>query len=209
MDTHLLANLLNGALCLISLFITMRSIVLYLQLRSARLFILALSMCTIAITAAADTLSGNSVNIRLNTDWFLYIGQTVSWGYIFLSLFCSSELSQRRLLLWQIVTTVPLLLLLFFASSLPNFPNPTVQAILSGSRCLVCFLIFTRYIFSFIFTKETRFSLLMSAAFLSLSLGYFLILPSLLLPHGETFDQVGDIVRIAGLVVLLVAYLQG
>ncbi len=208
MDPNLLANLLNGLLCIASLSIAVSAFARYIQLRSPRLLILGLSMGTIALTAAADT-AGNITSISLNTDWFLYIGQAVSLGYIFLSLFYRSDSSLRRLLLWQILTTVPLLLLLLLAPVLPDFPNPTIQALLSGSRSLICFLIFGRYAASFVFTKETLFGFLMSAAFLLLSIGYFLILPKILLPHMEIFDQIGDIIRIGGLVMLLMGYLLG
>jgi hypothetical protein len=209
MNLDLLTTLLNGSLCITALVIGVRAVERYLQLRSPRLFILGLSMGTIALTAATDTMSGAITSIHFNTNWFLYIGQTVSLGYIFLSLFCSSDSALRRLLLWQVLSTVPLLLLLLLALALPDFPNPATQVILSGSRSFICFLIFGRYIYSFIFTKETRFGFMMSIAFLLLSIGYFLILPGILFPHMERFDQMGDIIRIGGLVTLLVGYIWG
>ena len=49
----------------------------------------------------------------------------------------------------------------------------------------------------------------MSGAFLLLSIGYFLILPKYFLAHQELLDQLGDVVRILGLIVLLIAYLRG
>ncbi len=209
MDTNLLANLLNGSLCLISLFIAVRAFVRYFQLRSPRLIILVLSMSMIALTAAADIVGENVAGMKLNTNWFLYIGQTVSFGYIFLSLFCRSDRSLRHLLLWQIIMSVPLLSLLVLSPIMPAFPDLTSQAILSGSRGLICFLIFSRYLSSFLTTKQTFFGLLMSIAFLALSVGYLLILFTLFFAHMDIVDQIGDIIRIGGLVVLLVGYVLG
>jgi hypothetical protein len=209
MNIDILATLLNGSLCITSLAIGVRAFARYLQLHGPRLFILGLAMGTIALTAAADTISGTVTSVYLNTNWFLDIGQAVSLGYIFLSLFCSSDNALRRLLLWQILSTVPLLLLLLLAPALPDFPNPTVRAIVSSTRCIICFLIFGRYIYSFIFTKETRFGFLMSVAFLLLSIGYFLILPKILFAHMDMLDQMGDVIRIAGLAILLIGYIRG
>lgn len=209
MNIDILATLLNGSLCITSLAIGVRAFARYLQLHGPRLFILGLAMGTIALTAAADTISGTVTSVYLNTNWFLDIGQAVSLGYIFLSLFCSSDNALRRLLLWQILSTVPLLLLLLLAPALPDFPNPTVRAIVSSTRCIICFLIFGRYIYSFIFTKETRFSFLMSVSFLLLSIGYFLILPKILFAHMDILDQMGDVIRIAGLAILLIGYIRG
>lgn len=209
MNIDLLATLLNGSLCITSLAIGVRSFARYLELRGPRLFILGLAMGIIALTAAADTMSSTITSIQINTDWFLDIGQAVSLGYIFLSLFYSSDSALRRLLLWQILSTAPLLLLLLLAPALPDFPNPTIHVILSSARCIICFLIFGRYIYSFIFIKETQFGFLMSIAFLLLSIGYFMILPKILFAHMDMLDQMGDVIRIAGLAILLVGYIRG
>lgn len=209
MDANLLTLLLNGSLFLVFMSIAVRAFVLYMQLRSPRLCILGLSMCTIALTAAADTASGDITSILLNTDWFLYIGQAVSLGYLFLSLFCRSDMTLRRLFRWQMLASVPVLLLLLAAPVLPAMPNVTVKLILSGSRFLICFLIFSYYAVSFIAIKETLFGFLMSVAFFLLTIGYFLILPGMLFAHMEILDQTGDIIRIAGVVTLLMGYLLG
>ncbi len=55
---------------------------------------------------------------------------------------------------------------------------------------------------------ESRFSLLMSGAFLFLSFGYWMAIPKYFGPGMEQLDQMGDIVRIIGLVLLLTALSQ-
>jgi len=165
-------------------------------------------MAIIACTAAADFVSGIVTSISLRTDWFLFLGQTVSFLFIFLSLLSSSEQFLRRLVYLQVISSALLLVLLLLAPILPDFPDIATQALLSGSRSVVCFLIFSYYTSAFL-SKETRFSLLMGGAFLLLSIGYCLILPKYFLAHQEFYDQLGDGIRILGLIGILVAYISG
>jgi hypothetical protein len=69
-------------------------------------------------------------------------------------------------------------------------------------------LIFGYYTEAFA-SKGTRFSLLMSLAFVLLSIGYSLILPKYLFANQGGLDQIGDGIRILGLLILLSAYLKG
>ena len=206
MDPNITASILNVLLAVAFLFIALRAFVLYTQLRSPRLFILGLSMTVIALTSGADFASGVVTNIHLNTDWFLYVGQFVSFTFIFLSLVFCSTLSLRRLIYWHILATGMVLLLLILAPVLPGFPNTLTQFILSFARFMICFMLFSYYISSLV-SKGTRFGILISAAFLLLSIGYCLILPKLLVSHVEFLDQIGDITRIVGIIVLLSAYM--
>ncbi|TMD69665.1 MAG: hypothetical protein E6I91_01525 [Chloroflexi bacterium] len=207
MDQNLIANSLSLTLFVVSLFIALRAFYLYVQSHSHRLFILGLSMSVIALTAAAGFLGDNLTSITLNVDWFNYIGQTVSFLFILLSFVRSSDDYLRRLISWQIIASILLMLLLLMAPILPaEFPDPAVtKSLLSGSRGLICFMIFFYYVSSFM-TRETLFSLLMSAAFLLLSFGYFTIVPKYFYPN-DTLDHVGDIMRICGLLALLIVVL--
>ncbi len=83
MDPLLIANTLSITLFLVALFIAIRAFFLYFQTRSRRVFILALSMGVISLTAAAGFLGDNVTTISLNVDWFNYMGQRSV-----LSLFC-------------------------------------------------------------------------------------------------------------------------
>src|SRR5947209_3899926 len=201
-----IANLLSITLFIISLFISVRAFYLYVRSRSRRLFILGLSMAVISFTAAAGYV-GDNILTNINVDWFNYIGQTVSFLFILLSFVRSSDEYLRRLISWQIIASILLMLLLLMAPILPaEFPDPAVtKSLLSGSRGLICFMIFFYYVSSFM-TRETLFSLLMSAAFLLLSFGYFTIVPKYFYPN-DTLDHVGDIMRICGLLALLIVVL--
>jgi hypothetical protein len=195
-------------LAAVCLSISLRALFLYSQLRSPRLFILGLAMGLVALAAAADFASGFMTSIPFNIDWFLFLGQAISFGFIFLSLLRSSDHYLRHLILWQIISTSLVLFLLFLAPVLPDFPSTTIRVLLSGSRAVGCFLIFGYYASAFV-SKETRFSLMISASFLLLSIGYALILPHYLLPHQEGLDYLGDGMRIVGLMILMAAYVKG
>ena len=209
MDSNLVPNILSLTLFFVALFISVRALYLYVQSRTRRLFILGLSMGVIALTAIAGFAGDNVTSVNLNVDWFNYIGQSVSFLVILLSFFSSSDDYLRSLMRWHILASVLLLILLLFATVLPDFPNPAVtKTVLSGSRGLMCAVIFFCYVSAFM-TKETRFSFLMSAAFLLLGTGYFIIIPKYSSSIFESLDPIGDITRIMGLVTLLVAVLLG
>jgi len=207
MDENFVANSLSLTLFVVSLFISLRAFYLYTRSRSRRLFILSLSMGMISLTAVAGYAGDNITSISLNVDWFNYIGQTVSYLFILLSFFSESDSYLRSLIRWQIAVSALLLILLFLPPVLPpEFPDPAItKSILSGSRGLICFIIFLYYVNVFM-DKETRFSLLMSAAFLLLCIGYSIIIPKYTTPN-DVLDRSGDIMRIAGLVFLLFAVL--
>lgn len=208
MSANLIPNLLAIVLFFCSLFIALRAFYIYNQGRNSRLFILGLSMGMIALTAAADFVSGNVTNVTMNTDWFLFIGQSVSLLFILLSLLRSSDSYLRGLMLWQVCISALLLGLLLFSPALPAFPNIGIEATLSGLRSFICFGIFFCYVAAFL-KKETRFSLLMGLSFLLLALGYLIIFQKYLVSNEGFFDNLGDITRMVGLIILLVAILVG
>lgn len=208
MDPNTIANTLSLTLFAVSLFVSLRSFYLYMRSRTPRLLILGVSMIVIALTAAAGFAGDNITTISLNVDWFNYIGQTVSFLFILLSLYRSDDGYLRPLSFWHIAVSLLLILLLLTAPILPDFPNPAItKSLLSGSRGVMCFIIFLAYMTSFM-TKATRFSLLMTGAFLLISFGYLTIIPKYFQPS-DVLDHAGDILRITGTLTLLVAVVVG
>jgi len=207
MDPNFVPNLLSLTLFFVSLFISLRAFYLYTRARSRRLGILAIAMGIISLTAIAGFAGDNITSISLNVDWFNYIGQTVSFGFILLSFFGSSETYLYNLMRWQIAVSILLLGLMALSPVLPpEFPSPAVtKSLLSGSRGLICHIIFYYYVVSFM-KNETRFSLLMGLAFLALSFGYWIILPKYITPN-DALDRTGDIMRVCGLIFLFLAVL--
>jgi hypothetical protein len=151
MDSNLIANLLSLTLFTVSLVIVVRSFYLYSRSPSHRLLIMGVSMTIIALTALAGFAGDNITSISLNVDWFNYIGQTVSFVFIILSLWRNSDHYLRRLARWHIIASSLLLILLLLAPVLPpDFPDPTVtKSLLSGSRGVISLIICITYISSF------------------------------------------------------------
>lgn len=208
MISSMIPIVLSIVLGIITAFIAGRSFYLYARIRSPRLFVLGLAMAIIALTGLADLASSLITSVTLHTDWFLYIGQGVSFLFIFLSLLNSEEGYQQGLMRWHIIMSVLALLLLFTAPFLPNFPNTTVQIALSSTRCILCFPIFFSYIAAFM-SKQTRFSLLMAVAFLLLSFGYLIIILQYVVTPSASFDNLGDVIRMVGLIALFAAVIKG
>jgi hypothetical protein len=207
-NENLIPNLLAVLLFTVALFISIRAIYLYMQARNPRLFILGVSMGMISLTAAADFISGNITGVNLNTDWFLYLGQAASLLFILLSLVNNDDDYFQRLMRLQVLTSALLIGLLLLSPTLPAFSNVAVKSILSGSRSVLCLGIFYFYTTAFM-KKLTRFSLLMSISFALLAFGYLMIVQQYFLSTGSQFDNLGDIIRMVGLVTLLVAILGG
>lgn len=205
---NLIPNLLAVLLFIIALFISIRAIYLYTQAHNPRLFILGVSMGMISLTAAADFISTNITGVTLNTDWFLYLGQAASFLFILLSLINNDDDYFQRLMRLQVLISALLIGLLLLSPTLPPFTNIAVKAILSGSRSVFCLGIFYFYTSAFM-KKLTRFSLLMSISFALLAFGYLMIVQQYFLSTGNQFDNLGDIIRMAGLVTLLTAILGG
>lgn len=206
LQANLVQNLLAVVLCLISLFVSIRALYIYAQTHSPRLFILGVSMGILALTAAADFYSSNVVNSTLNTDWFLYIGQSVALLFILLSFLNNTDGYFQLLMRLQILAAALLVGLLLLSPTLPGFPHTIVQAILSGLRGVICFGIFFFYISAYM-TKRARFSLLMGIAFLLLAFGYIVLVQQYFAPGATQFDSVGDVIRMLGLISLLAAIL--
>lgn len=206
MDTRLISNLIDVSLCLVALFISVRSFDVYSHFRYRRLFILGLSMVLVSLSAAADFTSSYVKVIPLNTDWFLYISQAVGFLFILLSLVQSSDKHLRVLMHLNILAFPPLIGLLLLSPALPSIPDILIRTLLGGSRCLICLLIFFAY-FSALTTKPTRFNLLMSASFFLLSIGYFMTMEQdfALSLNQHLLGDLGDITDMIGLVALVTA----
>lgn len=200
-------DVLAIVLALVMSAISIRAWAAYIHSGAPLFFILGLAMGLLALTGVADFASSHLTVIQLNTDWFLYIGQAVSFLFIFLSLLKSTEGYQRHLMRWHILISVATLSLLFLSPILPAFPDPTVKIALSSIRGVFCFLIFFRYIALFM-SKATRFGLFMAASFLLLSFGYLIIVMQYTIPMSGLFDNLGDVMRMGGLLLLLVAFGQ-
>jgi hypothetical protein len=201
----LIPHLLDVSLCLVALFIAVRSFDIYVRFHQYRLFILGLSMVLVSISAAADYISSYVTAIPLQTDWFLYIGQSVGFLFILLSLIGSSDSYLRGLMRMYIAVFVFLLILLFLSPVLQPM-DMTTRTILGFSRLIISVLILIAY-FSTYISKPSRFSLLMSISFFFFTANYLMSLQQSFVPifNQYIFRDQGDISGVIGLVVLVAA----
>jgi hypothetical protein len=206
MDTRLISNLIDVSLCLVALFVSVRSFDVYVHFRYQRLFVLGLSMALVSISAAADFTANYVTIITLHTDWFLYIAQTCGFFFIFLSLLKSSN-SFLKLIMTLNVLAVPLLLIVLFLSPfLPGVPSGSLQIVLECMRWLISFMIFFAYFFAFT-SKATLFNRFMVAAFFLISFGNFMSMMQSFAPNlnAHLLSNLGSITDMAGLIALIIA----
>ena len=205
MNTRLIPNLLDVSLCLVALFIAVRSFDIYSRFRQFRLFILGLSMVLVSLSAAADFTSSYVKAITLHTEWFLYIGQSVGFLFILLSLVQSSDKYLRGLMSLNILVFALLLILLLLSPVLPDMDNST-RTLLGFFRFVICTLVFLVY-FSAYTSKPMRFSLFMSTSFFFFTLDYLVTWEQLFASsfNQYLFRDLGDIAGVIGLVVLVAA----
>jgi hypothetical protein len=209
MNSKQITDILLAIQATITLLISVRAFYLYSRTRSDALFSIGLSMGVIALGGICG-LIGDTILVSkyFNTLWFRYVGQTVSYLFIYLASLRSLKQYTTQIKRWHITITVLLLILLFLTPFIPTSTNPTTLAILSGSRSVICFIIFLNYADIFM-SKETRFSFLMSLAFLLISVGIAIYTMKFVVPHSISFDFVGDSIRVVGLVILLIALFVG
>jgi hypothetical protein len=205
MNARLIPNLIDVSLCLVALFIAVRSFDIYSRVRQYRLFILGLSMALVSLSAAADFTSSYVMVIPLHTDWFLYIGQTVGFLFILLSLVRSSDTYLRGLMILNILAFALLLFLLLLSPVLPEI-DITTRTLLGFSRFIICMLILVAY-FSAYASKPTRFSLFMCASFFFFTVDYLMTLQQYFVPtlNQYLFRDPADIAGVIGLVLLVAA----
>jgi hypothetical protein len=201
----LLPHLLDVSLSLVALFIALRSFDIFARYPQYRLFILGLSMVLVSISAAADFISSYITVIKLQTDWFLYIGQSVGFLFILLSLVRSSDSYLRGLMRLNSVAFAFLLILLLLSPVLPPMDMMT-RTIVGFSRFVICMFILIAH-FSTYMGKPSRFSLLMSISFFFFTANYLMSLQQYFAAalSQYIFRDQGDISGVIGLVVLVAA----
>jgi len=163
-------------------------------------------MGTIAIAIFCGYLSKIELGgVTLHVAWIWYAGTSSGLCFLFLNSIVNSNEQMRLLKSWQIIATILFLVLLLLT---PTFPPPDkyTLAFLNLARPFFCALAFCRYVMLYI-SKETRFTLVMSIAFLMLGIGFAMITPQLLDPTLVLIAIIGHILRILGYITLFLAYI--
>lgn len=206
MDAKVISDMVNISLCLVALFIAVRSFDVYFYFRYQRLYILGLSMVLVSLSAATDFVASYVKVIALNTEWFSYTSQAVGFLFILLSLLQSSNTYLKGLIRLNLLVLPFLFVFLLLSPTLPGIPDPAIRALLGVPRCLLCFMIFLSY-FSTFLSKPGHFNRFISLAFFLLGFGYFIIIIQniLLDPTQHYVDNLGNITSVIGLVALIAA----
>jgi hypothetical protein len=202
MDLNIFLLVLSILALAISVYVFYR----YSLTLSDSLFSLGLSMGTISIAIFCGYLNVVHLgDVTLNVGWIWYAGTSSALCFMFLNSIVASSEQLRLLKSWQIIATILFLVLLLLTPTFPPFPNALTPALLNLARPFFCALAFCRYVMLYI-SKETRFCLVMSIAFLALGVGFAMITPQLLDPSLVIVTIVGASLRILGYSTLLFAY---
>lgn len=200
----------NGLLLILSVLCLGISIYVFYKYSltlSDALFSLGLSMGTIAIAIFCGYLGVVQVGgVTLHLAWIWYAGTSIALCFMFLNSVITSSEQLRLLKSWQIIATILFLVLLLLTPTFPDFPDALTPALLNLARPLFCGLAFFRYVMLYI-SKETRFTLTMSIAFLLLGVGFAMITPQLLDHSLVLVTAIGAILRVLGYSTLLFAYI--
>ena len=210
MNSKEITDLIIGFQALITLLISLRAFYLFARTRSDTLFIVGLAMTVIGLGGIAGILGDYVITSKsFNTFWFRYIGQIVSYLFIFLISLPHAERHMRALKWWNIIATTLLLGLLAATPFVPPIPGTALTEVLSGARGVVCLAICFNYYFVMWSKKATRFSFLMCAAFLLIATGIGVYTIKFSVANPLPYDYAGDSTRAVGLILMLAAFFAG
>ena len=210
MNSKEITDLIIGFQALITLLISLRAFSLFTKTRSDMLFIVGLTMAVIGVGGITGIIGDYLITSHaFNTFWFRYIGQIVSYLFIFFISLPHAERHMRALKRWNIIATALLLGLLVLTPFVPPIPGAGLTELLSGARGVVCLAICFNYYFVMWGKQVTRFSFLMCAAFLLIATGIGLYTFKFSTPNPLPYDYAGDGTRAVGLVLMLAAFFVG
>ena len=210
MTSKEITDLIIGFQAVITLLISLRAFYLYSKTRSDTLFIVGLSMAVIGIGGIAGVIGDYLITSQaFNTFWFRYIGQIVSYLFIFFISLPGAERHLRLLKWFNIIASLALFAMLVLTPVLPPIPGVTLTEVLSGARGVVCLAICFNYYFVMYGKKGTRFAFLMCAAFLLIATGIGVYTIKFSTPNPLPYDYAGDSTRALGLVLMLAAFFAG
>jgi hypothetical protein len=210
MNSKEITDLIIGFQAVITLFISLRAFYLYVKSHNDILFIVGLSMAVIVVGGAAGLVGDFLItSSAFNTFWFRYIGQVVSYLFIFFISLPGADRHMRFLKRLNLVASAFLFVLLLATPVLPPIPGVTLTQVLSGMRGVVCLAVCLNYYFVVYSMKGTRFSALMCFAFLLIATGIAVYTFKFSMPNPLPYDYVGDSIRATGLLFMLSAFFVG
>ena len=177
--------------------------------QSERLFIVGVSMTMAAIGITSGALDTIPALNHYGLEWAWYVGTSFGYFLLFLSSIMKSAEQFRILRRWSIITGGVVILMIILSPILPDIShNQNAIVLLNTLRAAICALGFSRYLALYT-SKETRFSLLLCLAFLSLMIGYVTVIAQALSPVIARFLLIDIIIRIIGNFLLFIAFIAG
>ncbi len=181
----------------------------YSMTQSERLFIIGVSMIMAAVGIACGALDNLSALRPYALEWAWYFGTSVGFFLLFLSSIMKSAEQFRILKRWSIIAGAVVIIMIALSTVLPDVSeNQNAIVLLNSLRVVICSLIFLRYLILYT-SKGTRFSLFLCLAFLFLTIGYITFIVQALSPALAQFLLIVSLIRLAGDILLFVAFVAG
>jgi len=204
MNNQVLANttfLILGIVCFI---LATRAFYVYILSKSDFLFVIGLSMADIGISVIVGYLQDIHL-ITWNAHLSWYLGTILGALFLVLGSWATSQQQIASVKRWLIILTALYFVQTLLTPIMPQFTNPYVPAALNITRTTIGLIGSGRYLMLYL-AKRTRFTLLMSIAFLLIGSGFGVLTPYLFNASLAIFLTFGYSLRIVGYSILLTAY---
>jgi hypothetical protein len=206
MNNQALANFTFLVLGIVCFILAARALYVYKLSRSNYLFVIGVSMADIGIAIIVGYLQDIHL-IAWNGHLSWYIGTIIGALFLVLGSWATSQQQINSIKRWLIILTALFFVQTLLTPIMPQFPNPYIPALLNITRTTIALIGSARY-FTLYSSKRTRFTLLMSIAFLLIGSGFGVLTPAIFDSSLAIFLTIGYSSRIVGYSVLLMAYLR-
>lgn len=204
MNNQVLANTTFLVLGIVCFVLSIRAFYVYILSKSDFLFVIGLSMADIGISVIVGYLQDiHLISWNAHLSW--YLGTILGALFLVLGSWASSHQQISTIKRWLIILTALYFVQTLLTPIMPQFPNPYVPAVLNITRTTIGLVGSARY-FMLYLSKRTRFTLLMSLAFLLIGSGFGVLTPYLFNSTLAIFLTFGYSLRIIGYSILLTAY---
>jgi hypothetical protein len=204
MNNTWLANTTFLVLGIVCFVLAARALYVYKLSKSDYLFVIGVSMADIGISVIVGYLQDiHLISWNAHLSW--YLGCIVGVLFLVLGSWATSQQQIASIKRWLIIITAIYLVQTLLTPIMPQFPNPYIPAVLNIIRSTIALIGSARYLMLYL-SKRTRFTLLMSIAFLLIGFGFGILTPAIFDSSLAIFLTIGYSSRIIGYSVLLTAY---
>jgi hypothetical protein len=204
MNNQVLANTTFLVLGIVCFVLAARALYVYMLSKSDYLFVIGVSMADIGVSVIVGYLQDiHFISWNGHLSW--YLGCIVGVLFLVLGSWATSQQQIESIKRWLIILTALYFVQTLLTPIMPQFPNPYIPAALNIIRSSIALVGSARYLMLYS-SKRTRFTLLMTIAFLLIGSGFGVLTPELFNTSLAIFLTIGYSLRIVGYSVLLTAY---